>query len=143
MRYSLSAKLLLVLGSSQLVLSSPDDQRVLVPATESTINDDVATSGWDKAPVFTIENKDVIFAALKRYADPVDALVALQPDMADTLAEPRLIHVHGEKMAEWMTEGDKLRLRRKGRKFRDITDFQELYADHVNTFAGKASKSNS
>ncbi|KAJ0334150.1 hypothetical protein COL5a_000197 [Colletotrichum fioriniae] len=138
MRYSLSAKLLLLLGSSQLVLSSHEDQRVLAPATESTINDDAATLGWDKAPMFTTENKDAIVAALKKYDDPVDAFVSLQPDMADTLAEPRLIHVHGEKMAEWMTEGDKLRLRRKGRKFRDITDFQELYADHVNTFAGKA-----
>lgn len=143
MRYSLSAKLLLLLGSSQLVLSSHEDQRVLAPATESTINDDAATLGWDKAPMFTTENKDAIVAALKKYDDPVDAFVSLQPDMADTLAEPRLIHVHGEKMAEWMTEGDKLRLRRKGRKFRDITDFQELYADHVNTFAGKASKSKS
>ncbi|OHE97708.1 peptidase family M28 [Colletotrichum orchidophilum] len=137
MRYSLSAKLLLLLGSSQLVLSSsPDDQRVLSPAAELTRDD--ATANWGKAPVLEMKSKDAIAVALQKHADPVDALVSLQPELADTMAQPRLIHVSGEKMAEWMTEGDKLRLRRKGRKFRDITDYQELYADHVNGFAGKA-----
>jgi leucyl aminopeptidase len=38
-----------------------------------------------------------------------------------------------------MTEGDKLRLRRQGKKFVDITDHEEFYAKQVDTLAGKAS----
>ncbi|KAF3763322.1 Zn-dependent exopeptidase [Cryphonectria parasitica EP155] len=41
-----------------------------------------------------------------------------------------------------MTEGDKLHLRREGKKFMDITDHQDLYKDSVNTRAGKANLPN-
>lgn len=129
MRYSLSAQLLLLLGSSQLVLGSPGDQVVIAPSTSSAEADGV--SAW------AVESH--ITAALEKHADPVDALVSLQPEMAAKMAEARLLHVAGEAKAEWMTEGDKLRLRRKGKKFRDITDFQELYTESVDAKSGKAS----
>ncbi|KAK3995207.1 leucine aminopeptidase 1 [Cladorrhinum sp. PSN332] len=80
--------------------------------------------------------------ALKTHSDPVDALVALRPKMATALAEPRLLHVFGEREARWMTEGDKLRLRRQKKKFMDITDHHEFYAQEkkqaTTSVAGKA-----
>ncbi|GKT58237.1 peptidase family M28 [Colletotrichum tofieldiae] len=128
MRYSLSTKLLLLLGSSQLVLGSPGDQVVFAPSAEA----DGAVPGTAWAVDSSVR------AALETHPDPVDALVSLQPEMAAKMSEARLIHVFGEKKAEWMTEGDKLRLRRKGKKFRDITDFQELYTESVDAKSGKA-----
>jgi bacterial leucyl aminopeptidase len=87
--------------------------------------------------------EDTIFAALKRHSDPVAALVSLHPDFAAELAQPRLLHVFGEQKPEWMTEGDKLRLRRRGRKFMDITDHQNFYEQQVDaSWAGKARKFN-
>ncbi|KAI0975639.1 peptidase family M28 [Xylaria arbuscula] len=78
---------------------------------------------------------DAILAALDAHPDPVDALVSLRPELADNLAEPRLLHVFGDDKPQWMTEGDKLRLRRQGRKFKDITDYQD---DVDVSWAGKA-----
>ncbi|OLN97745.1 Leucine aminopeptidase 1-like protein 4 [Colletotrichum chlorophyti] len=134
MRYSLSAKLLLLLGSSQLAVSSPqnDDQFVIAPVA----NDKGAKAST--SPIRTHNVDASILAALDEHSDPVDALIALQPEKAAKLAERRLLHVLGEKQPQWMTEGDKLRLRRKGKKFRDITDFQDLYTDSVDTRSGKA-----
>lgn len=80
-----------------------------------------------------------ILAALEAHKDPVDAYIALKPEMADELAEPRLLHVAGEKEPRWTTEGEKLRLKRKGKKFSDITDYQAFYEEHAaSTTAGKA-----
>lgn len=79
-----------------------------------------------------------ILAALEAHKDPVDAWISLHPEVAETLSQPRLLHVAGDKEAQWLTEGDKLRLRRKGRKFVDITDHHEFYAQQVGTMAGKA-----
>ncbi|EFQ35787.1 peptidase family M28 [Colletotrichum graminicola] len=129
MRYALSTKLLLLLGSSQLVLGFPGDQVVIAQTPEEHAAAAVPGTVW------AVDSS--IHAALEKHSDPVDALVSLQPEMAAKMAEARLMHVFGEKKAEWMTEGDKLRLRRKGRKFRDMTDFQELY-DSVDTQSGKA-----
>lgn len=82
-----------------------------------------------------------ILAALKTHSDPVAALVSLKPDIAPELAQPRLLHVSGEREPEWMTEGDKLRLRRRGKKFADITDHRDFYAQQVGASrAGKASE---
>lgn len=36
---------------------------------------------------------------------------------------------------------DKLRLHRRGKKFMDITDHQDFYAQQVDTLSGKASES--
>lgn len=64
-----------------------------------------------------------IHAAVAAYPDPVDALIALRPELATQLSERRLIKVFGEDVME-MTEGDKLRLRRAGKKFIDLTQSQ-------------------
>ncbi|KAF6832150.1 peptidase family m28 [Colletotrichum musicola] len=129
MRSSLPAKLLLLLGSSQLAVASAanGDQVVFVADSDATV------------PARVHKADDAVLAALKAHPDPVDALIALQPEKADKMAERRLIHVFGEKEAEWMTEGDKLRLRRKGKKFRDVTKHQGLYeGSSVGAFSGKA-----
>ena len=57
---------------------------------------------------------EAIYSALERSNDPVDALLHLQPHLADELAERRLIRVLDDEEEDvWMTEGDKLRLRRQ------------------------------
>jgi leucyl aminopeptidase len=82
-----------------------------------------------------------ILAALKIYPDPVAALISLHPELAAELVQERLLHVAGEQKPEWMTEGDKLRLRRRGMKFVDITDHHEFYAQQADVSSGKASES--
>ncbi|EHK40146.1 uncharacterized protein TrAtP1_006198 [Trichoderma atroviride] len=79
-----------------------------------------------------------ILAALEKYPDPVDAFIALHPEAAEQLAEPRLLRVFGESSAQWMTEGDKMRLKRQGKQFTDITGHEDFYKEQVNTLAGKA-----
>ncbi|KAI0858068.1 peptidase family M28 [Xylaria cubensis] len=103
---------------SQIVLGAPDslDSNKDIPVPVHAINID-------------------IFKALKAHPDPVDALVSLRPELADELAEPRLLHVFGRDTPQWMTEGDKLRLRREGHKFKDLTDFQD---DVDVSWAGRA-----
>jgi len=119
--------LALVLSFSRLGLAAVSPaQAVLAPPTPSV-------HIVDKA----------ILAALRTHADPVDALIALQPESAAALAEPRLLRVFGEEKPEWMTEGDKLRLRRAGNKFMDITDNEHFYSKQVNALAGKACESTS
>lgn len=81
-----------------------------------------------------------ILAALEKYPDPVDAFIALHPEAAEQLAEPRLLRLFGESSAQWMTEGDKMRLKRQGKQFTDITGHEDFYKEQVNTLAGKARK---
>ncbi|KAJ5404340.1 peptidase family M28 [Penicillium cosmopolitanum] len=86
-----------------------------------------------------------ILSAIETHADPVAALVSLQSEdeaRAKTeaaLAEPRLLRRLGapNAKAEWMTEGDKMRLRREGVKFMDITDHEDFYKEQVDALAGK------
>ncbi|KZT28595.1 Zn-dependent exopeptidase [Neolentinus lepideus HHB14362 ss-1] len=59
-------------------------------------------------------------------ADPVELYKLVDPEGAAGLDEPRLLHIWGEEKAEWLTEGDKLRLHRQGLKFTDITETREL-----------------
>lgn len=136
MRSTVAATLLL-LSLSQYVISSPHQPGQAVLAPPATDDETISTFPTSYGEHVVDES---ILAALKVHADPVDALLSIQPELAAQLAERRLIHVFGEAEAEWMTEGDKLRLRRQGKKFRDITDHQELYNDSVITKAGKASK---
>ncbi|KAH7909279.1 Zn-dependent exopeptidase [Hygrophoropsis aurantiaca] len=49
----------------------------------------------------------------------------IDPASATELDEPRLLQVFGEE-AQWMTEGDKLRLRKQGLKFADLTGYEDL-----------------
>jgi leucyl aminopeptidase len=121
----------LLLSTSQLALGSPleDKQVLLVPSPE--VQNSHTQHVVDKA----------ILTALKTHSDPVAALIALQPESAENLAEPRLLHVFGDQKPEWITEGDKLRLHRRGKKFVDITDHRDFYAQQVDTLSGKASES--
>lgn len=119
----LGSVLALLLGTAALSLgtSLPDDQVVFAQSPR-------------------ILSDEAVLAALKAHPDPVEALLSLQPDIAAELAQPRLLHLLGQQEPEWMTEGDKLRLRRRGKKFVDITDHQEFYAQQVGASAGKASE---
>ncbi|KAG8162487.1 hypothetical protein KVR01_008252 [Diaporthe batatas] len=135
MRCSLPAKLtLLLLACCEQVIASVQDasqQVVLGP------QDDSSKIKSDLNPEHVVDES--ILAALAANPDPVDALISLRPEMAAQLSESRLIHVLGEDKPRWMKEGDKLRLRRERKKFMDITDHQELYADGgVGAWSGKA-----
>jgi leucyl aminopeptidase len=110
-----------VLGSSSIDASKPNP--IDYPVTDT------------KVVVHTVDN--AILAALETHPDPVDALLSLRPELANELAEPRLLHVLGEDAPQWRTEGHKMRLRRKGLKFKDITDYQDLHQD-VHAWAGQA-----
>lgn len=137
----LPTQLLLLLSFSERVFSAPNQgaQIVITPPT-SNDNDHTkaASSSYADAHADHVV-EDSILAALSAHSDPVDALISLQPELAAELAERRLIHVFGEPEPVWMTEGDKLHLRRDRKKFMDITDHQELYAEPINTWSGKAS----
>lgn len=144
MRSNVSATLLLLLSFSQRVVSSPrQDAQVVIapPSSNNNDNDNKATADIYAEAHADHVVEDSIRAALNTHSDPVDALVSLQPELAAQLAEPRLIHVLGQPKPEWMTEGDKLRLRRQRKKFMDITDHEDLYtkSDNVDAWAGKAS----
>lgn len=113
----------LLLSLSQLSLGSPD-QVILTPSLQ---------------PIQHAVNNEIL-AALETHSDPVTALIFLQPETAAELAEPRLLQVTGAEPV-WMTEADKLRLRRKGKKFMDITDHADFYQEQVEaSVAGKACK---
>ena len=126
-RFTLVERLLFLLIALRIVLCSPllDTQVVLGPSAEAE----------------GIIDKDSISRALEKYSDPVAALLSIQPDSEVELAQPRLLHVFGEQKPQWMTEGDKLRLRSRRRKFMDMTDNQRFYDQQVDaSWAGKARK---
>jgi hypothetical protein len=126
--FTLAKRLLLWLIALRIILCSPflDTQLVLRSSIEAEC----------------ISDNDSISTALKKYPDPVAALVSLQPEAAVELAQPRLLRVLGEQKPQWMTEGDKLRLRRRGRRFMDITDHQRFYEQQVDaSWAGNARES--
>ncbi|TWU76152.1 hypothetical protein ED733_001274 [Metarhizium rileyi] len=113
---------LLLLGSSLVVIvsASQDSQIRLTSPTKHHQAD------------------PAVLEALEKHADPVDAFVSLHPEAADQLAQPRLLRVSGEQTARWMTEGDKLRLKRGGKKFADITDHEDFYRYNVNALSQEA-----
>lgn len=57
--------------------------------------------------------------------DPVEVMRLLDPVYAETLDEPRLLQVFGSEPV-WMTEGDKLRLKKRGLSFMDLTGREDL-----------------
>jgi leucyl aminopeptidase len=121
----------LLLSTSQLGLGSSFGDAQAVLGLTPQVQDAPTSHVVDEA----------ILAVLKMHPDPVDALLSLQPDLAAELALPRLLHIVGEREPEWLTEGDKLRLRRHGKKFVDITEHHDFYAQQAETaLAGKASK---
>ncbi|ROV90373.1 hypothetical protein VMCG_09722 [Cytospora schulzeri] len=138
MRSYLSAQLLLLLSFSDRALSSPrhgSQQAVLAPpADDKTAS--TPSAEFPKEHVHVVD--DAILAALDTYSDPIEALASLQPGSASELLELRLIHVFGQPKPQWMVEGEKMRLRREGKKFMDITNHRELYSDPVNSLSGEA-----
>ncbi|CZS98007.1 uncharacterized protein RAG0_06909 [Rhynchosporium agropyri] len=126
--------LVLLLSSFQLSLGSAihDKQAILSPS--SSHSDGSNTNVGVKQHVVD----PAILSALDVHSDPVAALLSLQPELEADLAARRLLHVSGEKKPEWITEGDKLRLRRQGKKFVDITEHEQFYAQQVDTASGKA-----
>ena len=81
-----------------------------------------------------------ILSALDQYPDdPLAALLLVKPGLADMMAEPRLLWLFDQEETRsgvWMTEGDKLRLRREGRRFMDLTEDQAVLGESF--VAGKA-----
>lgn len=60
--------------------------------------------------------------------DPVELYVSLQPEKKSEFSRPVLLQIAGSAAKpEWFTEGDKLRLRKEGIKFRDLTGFEDLF----------------
>lgn len=64
--------------------------------------------------------------------DPVEIMRLLDPAYAATLDEPRLLEVFGAEPV-WMTEGDKLRLRKQGLSFMDLTGREDIFRSTVST----------
>ncbi|KAH8172477.1 peptidase family m28 domain-containing protein [Sarocladium implicatum] len=104
---------LLVATSCLAPLVAADSQQVLAPHTDPAV-----------------VNQALVEETLKIHDDPVDAYLAIHPEAVDELRQPRLMRVAGAE-AEWLTEGDKMRLRRKGLKFIDITDHTDFYEEHA------------
>ncbi|PYI23682.1 Zn-dependent exopeptidase [Aspergillus violaceofuscus CBS 115571] len=115
------------LGASSSFASS---QQILESTNQAPYSHDDA--------LFVLD-EDRVHAALHAHPnDPVAAFLALSPESADFLAQPRLLHVRGASQPQWMTEGDKLVLRQKGKKFMDITENEDFYAEQVHALAGSA-----
>ena len=117
----------LLAGAASIASAVPQSQVVFGPMLEA--------SDSHSSPDF----QTAIAAALEKHADPVEAMISLDSGSKSFLSEPRLLHVFGEDEPRWLTEGDKLRLRKERKKFADITDHEDFYANQVNALAGKAS----
>lgn len=78
-----------------------------------------------------------IISALEQFEDPVDAMLALDPAQAYSLAERRYLEVFDgperSGRTRWLTEGDKLRLRRANIDFIDWTGRDLVDPDHQAT----------
>ncbi|KAI1259021.1 peptidase family M28 [Xylariaceae sp. FL1019] len=121
---------ILTLAVALQVSATPRADQQAVLGSSGILTGDVADAPF----IHTVDQS--ILTALEEHDDPVAALVALRPELADELIQPRLIHVLGDDEPQWMTEGDKMRLRRAGHKFRDATDFQDMLVDA--SWAGQA-----
>ncbi|KAK5788366.1 hypothetical protein VI817_009324 [Penicillium citrinum] len=118
-----------LIGAAHLANAFPDVQRVLAPIHP------LAGAAREHGDHSVHES---ILSAIESHSDPVSALISLQgqDDRLKTeaaLAEPRLLRKLGTNQAEWMTEGDKMRLRREGIKFMDITEHEDFYTEQVKT----------
>jgi leucyl aminopeptidase len=135
-----------LLGASSVgrAFSTPDSQQALLAPAANNMQHGTGNSQGPSQKTGATIDETTIFAALEKHEDPVAAWIALQPEREVELAEPRLLRVMGEQEAPvWMTEGDKMRLRRQGKKFMDVTDHQDFYDQRVDAKAGKACKSSS
>jgi bacterial leucyl aminopeptidase len=122
-------RLVTVLGLSTVLVAAS----LISPVTD---NQAVLTLAGDTTGT---ETEASIANFIANFTDPVEALIALRPGQEAQIRTSRLLHVLGDATARWMTEGDKLRLRRQRRKFIDITDHHEYYESQASSFtAGKA-----
>lgn len=136
-----------LLGAAQLTVALPDLQRVLAPAPAPIPGPSASAAVPESRPHGDHTVHESILAAIETHADPVAALVSLQGEEARAnaeaaLSEPRLLRRLGvpNGKAEWMTEGDKMRLRREGVKFMDITDHAEFYKEQEQVYDALAGK---
>lgn len=127
MRYSL---VVTILATCQWVLCSPASSNRQIPLSDH--------STYPVASDYAVDES--ILTALEVHEDPVAALLSLQPELTNELSQKRLLRIFGQDEPVWVTEGDKMRLKRKGKKFMDITDHVEFYQEQVNALAGKASE---
>jgi hypothetical protein len=78
-----------------------------------------------------------IHAVLAEETDPVEAMLLIDPSMATKLAEPKLLQLFNGKDAvgetKWMTEGDKMGLRRQGIDWIDLTGRDSLVSPRFDT----------
>ncbi|KAK4158943.1 Zn-dependent exopeptidase [Cladorrhinum sp. PSN259] len=125
--------LLLLTSSLTFARETDDNQYVLkfsVPVPEAHAhhepNHHVPSHGHAYENIHHPPPPEVMEALRLFPTDPVNALKYARPDAAEALDAPRLLRVLGEDEPRWMTEGDKLRLRRGGRRFVDLTghDFE-------------------
>lgn len=93
----------------------------LALATQTVLN---PVSEFLPSPYSHIRVQDVE-QLLLTHDDPVQVMKLLDPASTVAYDEPRLLQVFGEE-AQWMTEGDKLRLRKAGKGFMDLTHFPQL-----------------
>ncbi|WWC86572.1 uncharacterized protein L201_001449 [Kwoniella dendrophila CBS 6074] len=127
---------LLAIPALSLVLASP-----IIESTQSNqqlpLNNLLSSSASTQYEVHPS-----ILSALEQHDDPVKALLSLRPELEELMAEPRLLRIFGQGPLDgvWLTEGDKLRLRRQGKKFMDLTDSQDLIQSGF--IAGKANTPN-
>ncbi|CED82412.1 Transferrin receptor and related proteins containing the protease-associated (PA) domain [Phaffia rhodozyma] len=84
-------------------------------------------------PDFTLGDVDRL---LKIHPDPVELMKLLSPETAEEEDEPRLLRVFG-RQAFWGTEGDKMRLRREGLGFMDLTGLSDE-TEGLSLIEGKA-----
>ncbi|KZT21999.1 peptidase [Neolentinus lepideus HHB14362 ss-1] len=102
-----------------------------VLATANTLQ---AILNDDKAYRIAPSSQYTVFERIEDFSsltsDPVELYRLVDPAGAADLDEPRLLQIWGvhvlEEEAEWMSEGDKLRLHQQGIKFMDITGTQDL-----------------
>jgi len=83
-------------------------------------------------------------AVLERLSSPgfdaIQLLKELEPAKAHELDEPRFLHVFGEDQGRWMTEGDKVNLRRQDKKFVDLTGREDRESRLQGLISKKRSK---
>ncbi|KAJ2966570.1 hypothetical protein NUW58_g10634 [Xylaria curta] len=96
MKCALFNVLSLGLSASQASASPHVDSQIVLSSPNSVDND-------NDVPFHAVD--DAIIAALDAHPDPVDALVALRPELAHDLAEPRLLHVFGRDAPQWLPRG--------------------------------------
>lgn len=72
-----------------------------------------------------ITEADIKYLLATHNDDPVEVMRLIDPAHAEVLNEPRLIEVFGTEPV-WLTEGDKLRFKKQGLSFIDLTGHENI-----------------